>query len=446
MSQSILGAGYTYDNNILYQAIETNSVRNYVVSRQVKFSKMLNIFDKLNGYNATSTRTDAREFKQPYLGDTSPYGVIKTGGRTQVTTSLLKLYLTDESYDDFITDHILESSTGVMGLIVAHEPGMVTVKFYYAPTGATAFVAADFAAGTQVTEGTDVSKGVTDAKESRKYVPNYDTNVVGQQTYTYEVTREDMSRKTVVTTGSGDEYWQHAGWDLFMQRDVVDKKAWGVWKGPRVTTTDQWNSGGIKWQIENQGGMQDTYNGTLTEQKLLQLAEMVHERGTGTTEFYVPCGSRLLSGFQYTAGNKYIQYAGTQNTIGGTEVKGINVETFKVLGIDFKFDVWAMLNNPRLNPEGQSAITGQLKSSYTGIFLDTSMIPTIGHGLKPFITPYYYGPEATGATIIEGTTDLMGNYLKKGNNAKNACLVQIQSNELYQLNDPTRHILLNISQ
>lgn len=444
MSEFVLGAGATFENSLLFQLMETNSIREWVVTRQSAFQQVMNVFETLNGFSATKVRSDARTFKMPYLPDLSISAVIKTGGRSTVGSNL-RLEWTDASYDGFLNDNMVEGSNGTYGIVVDHGAGYVVVKLHYSASGNTTFQLADFAAGTQVTYIQDVSKGVTDSKESRKYVPLEEYNVIGQQRYTLNLTREDLSRKTAVKV-NGQPYWQHSAMDLFMRHDVKNQMALGIWKSPYVNKQDQWSSGGIKWQIENQGGMRETYDGTFTEDTMLQIATNARERGTGTTEFFVPCGSRLLGSLQKFSSSKYIQYAGTQNTVGGAEVKGINVETFKCLGIDFKFQNWDVLNNPRLNPEGVSATTGQLKSSYTGLFLDTSPVQTVGYGEQPFVTPYSYGPQSYGTTIVEGTCDFMGNYLKKGSNGINGCKVEVESNELYQLNDPSKHVLLEIAQ
>lgn len=443
MSEFILGSGAAYEDSLLFHLIETNSVRPYVVTRQQAFQKVMNVFETLNGFKSTQVRADARQFKMPYIPQQTVYNVIKTGGRTAIG-SLLRLEWADSSYDGFINNAMVKGSNGTYGIVVAHAPGYIDVKLHYSASGNTTFQSADFAAGTQVTSIQDVSAGVTDSRESIKYVPLEEYNVIGQQRYTLGLTREDLSRKTVVEV-NGKPYWQHAAMSMFM-KNTKNSIAMGIWDSPYVNKQDQWSSGGIKWQIENQGGQRETYDGTLTEDVLFNIASNARERGTGTTEYFVPCGANLLAGFQKSVGSKYIQYAGQENTIGGQEIKGLNVDTFKCLDISFKFLNWDVLNNPALNPDGTSELTGKLKASYTGVFLDTSPVQTEGYGEQPFITPYSYGPQSYGMTTIEGTCDMMGNYKKTGSNGINGAKVELEINELYQLNDPSKHVILEIAQ
>jgi hypothetical protein len=438
---SILATGATYENSLLFQAIETNNVRPFVVSRNADFNELHTIYDTVAGRVSQPMQSGARELKMPWLPNLAVYGIIKTGGRTAVGNQL-KLEFTNATADTFMNYRAVESSNGTFGKVVSHGPGYIVVSLLYSQSGDTTFQTGDFAAGTQVSENQDVSPGVTGGRESREFVPQIDTNVIGQQRYTLELTREDVSRKTVVTV-DGKPYWQHAAQPLFM-RETKNSINKGVWSAPKVTTNNEITSGGTKWQIENMGGQIETYNGDFTQDTLIQIAKNARARGTGTKEFLVLNGFNVLAGFQKNVASAYIQYAGIDNTIGGKEVKGINAEHFKVLGISFKFVNFTLLDFAAVNPQGNSTLTGELKSSYTAVFLDTSEVPTVDHGVQPFVSCYSYGQDSYNMQIIEGMTDLLGRNAKNANNDKNACSVQIEINEMYQLNDPSRHILLQI--
>lgn len=444
MSEFILGAGATYENSLLFQLIQTNNVRPWVVSRNSDFQELANIIEVVNGGKSVPVQSGARNMRLPYLPDLATYANIKTSGRTALASDVLKLEFTDTQYDGFINDRMVESSNGTFALVTDHAAGYIVVKLLYSASGNTSFQSADFAEGTQVTEIQDVSKGVTGSKQTKLYVPLEEENTIGQQRYTLELTRENVSRRTVVEI-KGQPYWQHAAMPLFM-KETKNSIAKGQWKNPRVNSQDKWVSGGIKWQIENQGGTRNTYDGNFTEDILIQVAKNAKEKGLNTQEYLVPCGYNVLAGMNKFIGSKYIQYAGTENTIGGKEVQGIDVDTFKVLGIKFKLMPWSVLNNPRLNPEGISSVTGELKSSYTAVFLDTSPVDTVAYGTQPFISNYFYGQDAYYMNVIEGMTDIMGKKSSKPTNSVNACSVEIEINELQQLNDPSRHQILEIAQ
>lgn len=438
---SILGAGATFENSLLFQLIETNNVRDFVISRNSEFNQLTTIYDEVAGRVTQPMQSGARTLKMPYLPNVAAYGIIKTGGRTAVGNQL-RLDFTDSTADDFLTLRAVEASNGTFGQVVTHGDGYIVVSLLYSVTGDTTFQTADFAAGTQVSENQDVSPGVTDSRQTRLYVPQLEENTIGQQRYTLELTRENVSRRTMVEV-EGKPYWQYASLPLFMRetKNSIDK---GIWAAPRVTTQDKWMGGGTKWQIENQGGQIETYNGTFNQDTLIQIAKNAKARGTGTKEFMVLNGFNVLAGFQTNVGSQYIQYAGNTNTIGGKEIAGINAMHFKCLNIDFKFVPWGMLDFRAVNPQGNSTVTGELKSSYTAVFIDTADVPTVDHGVQPFVTCYSYGQDSYYTQQIAGMTDMMGKKASNPNNSKNACSVEIEVNELYQLNDPSRHILLQI--
>ncbi len=444
MSEFILGAGATYENSLLFQLIETNNVRPWVVSRYSDFQELTNIIDAVNDGKVTPTQSGARDIKLPYLPQLAVSASIKTGGRTSVASDVLKLEWQDTTYDAFINDRLVEASNGTFGQVIDHGAGFVVVRLIKSATDAAAFVAADFAAGTQVSDVQDISKGVTGSKQSVKYVPLEEYNTIGQQRYTLELSREDVSRKTVVEI-NGQQYWQHSAMPLFM-KETKNSLNKGIWRSPRISEQDKWVSGGIKWQIENQGGSRETYNGVFDEDLLIRVAKNAREKGLGTEEYLVPCGYNAYAGMNKFIGSKYIQYAGTENTIGGKKVEGIDVDTFKVLGIKFKLMPWSMLNNRAVNPEGNSLLTGELKSSYSAVFLDTSPVDTVSYGNQPFASTYFYGQDAYYMQTVEGMTDIMGKKSARPTNTVNACSVEIEINELTQLNDPSRHLLMEISQ
>lgn len=442
MSEFILGAGASQENSALFVAIETNNVRPFVVKRYNEFQELTNIIEAVSGGSTVKSQSGARELKMPYMPQLAVYGIIKTGGRTSLAGDTLKLEWANSEYTGFINDTAVEGSNGTFGIVRENGQGYVVIKLLFSATGDVTFQAADFAAGTQVSAVQDVSAGVTDGKQSRTYVPLQEYNIIGQQRYSLELSREDVSRRTVVEI-NGQPYWQYAQMPLFMKetKNSINK---GIWKSPRVSKKDEWLSGGIKWQIENQGGTRIGYGGQFDEDVIINVAKNALEKGLGTTEYLVPSGMNVMSGLQKFVGSKYIQYAGIANTVGGKEIKGINIETFKVLGIDFKFFNWSMLNNRAVNPEGNSSITGQLKSASSAVFLDTSAVQTVEYGNQPFVSNYYYGQDGYYMAQVPGLTDMMGKPVKNPTNTRNACSIQIEINELQQLNDPSRHTLLEI--
>lgn len=445
-ANSVLGAGSTYENSLLFQLIEANCVTPYMASLSPDFQQLEGIVEMLTGgsYNNAETENGARLLKVPYLPDNTISATISL--RTVVSPTVLKLTFNQAGYDGFINYAGVKGSNSTWGQVKDHGPGFVVLELLFSITGDVTFQAGDFAGGTDLSQRQDVSPGVTGGRENVNQTPLLWYNVIQQQRYSYEMTRENVTRRTAIQASDGTYYWQHQGFDLSMTMNK-NRINMGMWDSPMVNVQDRWMSGGIEWQIKNQGGgVLPPYQGDYTYQNMVQVAKAAKAKGLATTEYLVVLGYNALAGFQVDAwNNSNVKYAGTSNTIGGSEVKGMNAEVFKCLDIDFKLVSWPMLNSARVNPDGVSLYTGQLKSSYTAVYMDTSQVRTVNYGLQPFISKYSYGPDAYNMAKLDGITDILGRKSKNPVNDKNAASVQLEVNNMYQLNNPNNHFIQEIA-
>lgn len=440
--QSVLGSGSTYENSLAFQLIEENCVTPFVVGTQVDFQKFENIVEVVSKgkTNMAVTENGSRKLKLPYL----PPNIIAAtcATRTSISGTVLKLTFTETNYDGFINYRSVKASNGTLGLVKDHGQGYVVLELLYSQSGDATFQSADFAAGTEFAERQDVSPGVTESRENTTETPLLNYNVIQQQRYSFEVTRENVSRRTAVMV-DGQPYWQHAGFDLWM-RNAKSIMNVGYWDAPMVDRQDQWVSGGVEWQIANQGGEVMGYQGDMYS-ALINIAKLAKAKGLDVEEYLVPIGYTAFTSFQESVSNNTnVKYAGTSNTFGGNDVKGINAKVFNCLDIDFKLVSWPLFNSSQMNPSGVSSITGASKASSNAVFIDTREVYTIGYGKQGFISKYSYGPDSYNMAIIEGMTDLMGRKASSAKNSRNACTVELEVNQMYQLNDPTRHFLLKI--
>lgn len=441
-NEFILGPGYSEKNYLVNELLATQNVRKWVVSRQSKYQVLNNLVELAGSSIPVSMQADNRQLRLPYLPPQIVGAQIKTGGRATPTTTTLTLQFTDSNYMGFINDSLVRASNGTCGKIIANQPGQITIQLIYSASSSATFQTADFAAGTGLSMTTDIAAGVSDFKQTRNYVPLQQYNVVGKQRYTYAVTREDLGLVTAIEY-KGQKYWQYANYDLF-QQNVKNSREIGMYYNPYVNTTDNWIAGGIEWQIVNQGGMLDSYNGTLSETKLNDIIQNVVNRGNGTTEFVVLCGSAFMRGFQENVAKTYLVYAGETNLIGGRTIEGINATVYMAQGVKLKFVSWPMLNSLEANSLALSTITGQLKSSYTALFLDTSPVST-SNGMQPFISRYHYGQDGYLTATYEGMINLMGQKASNPVLTTDTAQMDLIFDELIQLNDPSRHALLRIA-
>lgn len=449
-AQSVLGAGSTYENSLLFQLIEENCVTPWVSALSPAFRQLEGIVEAVTGgrfnnaESEASRENGARLLKIPYLPDNTVTATINT--RTVVSSTILRLTFNQSGYNGFINYQSVKGSNGTWGQVKDHGPGFVVLELLYSITGDTTFQTADFAATTDISARQDVSPGVTGGRENIEETPLLTYNVIQQQRYSYTITRENISRRTAIKASDGTYYWEHQGFSLAMQRNK-NVMNMGMWDSPMLNVQDRWMSGGIEWQIKNQGnGTLPPYQGQFTPEVLLQVAGAAKAKGLTTQEFLVPIGFNALSTFQNSNWDNQLKFSGTSNTIGGVDVKGMNAKVFTALDIDFKMVSWPMLNSRRINPSGDSVLQpGQLKSSYTAVFLNTEEVDTVNYGKQPFISKYSYGADPYNMQKLDGITDILGRKSKSPTNDINAASVQLEVNNMYQLNNPDNHFILEIA-
>jgi hypothetical protein len=445
MAEPILGPGYSEKNYLVAELMATQNIRKWVVTRQSAYQSLTNIIELAGGSVRTPEQADNRNLRLPYIPSLLVGAQIKTSGRTSISTTVLRLEFTNATYMGFMQDRIVISSNRTMAKVLdATTPGQITIQLLKQASGNATFQSADFAEGTGVTETSDVSAGVSNSKQTRKYVPLQQENVVGKQRYTYSVTRENLGLVTEIEY-KGQPYWQYANFELWNQ-DVKNSREIGLYNNLYNNETDNWVSGGLRWQILNQGGDVIPYDGSLTENKVLDVIQGMINAGNNPKEIVVLCGSEAFRQWQYNIGRTYLVTAGVNNTIGGKEVKGINVTHYSALGVELKFVRWDMMNSAEANMFATSQITGKLKSMYTMLFMDTSQVPT-SNGIQPFISRYYYGQDGYIEQEYKGLIDLYGRKVPKGQSqlTTDTAQMDVMFDELVQLNDPSRHRILEIS-
>lgn len=443
VSSTFLGNGFSEKNFLLNELYNTQNVRNYVVSRSPDQQVLSTLIDLSGGSMPMGSQFGQRLIRMPYLPPGLIGAIIKTAGRTlQAGNTQLVLQFTDTTYKGFINDLTVQSTNGTFGKVLSWAPGQITIGLIYSVTGNATFQAADFAAGTGVSARTDVSGANSKTKQYNQRNPLQQSNVIGKQRYTYIAERENLGIQTAIEW-KGQEYWAYSGLDLSIQ-DYKNQRELGLLYNPFVNVEDNWMSGGFQWQMANQGSGLSTYGGTVTLDLFTQLIEEKQAQGYSPKEYVVLYGSSFMASFQTNVVPNFVQTAGKNNVIGGAEVKAINAMEWSTLGCNFKFISYPLLNAAEANML-QLSTFGKLKSSYSAIFLDTSKVQT-SNGMRPWVDRYYFGHDGgDNVSIQEGTIDLMGR--KSRNRTMDSETAQMDSifDECVQLNDPQRHIWLNVA-
>lgn len=346
----------------------------------------------------------------------------------------LVLALTGDGINAIQQGSIVVSESGALAEVVVSDSGSITISFFQNPNGNTAFVAADFALGEQATSigtiGDIYNRNVSNNPFS---LPTPYVNYIGQWDDACEITFQDANTKTWVNTSMG-KFYALAKESQTLQQMMVKYNRYMLSDVAASGNGNKPVGASVINQIKTMGGLSVPLSSQLTLASFRDTVRQYISRGGFTgTEVVVICGAQYLGDIQ-TSAIDYLLTAGTNNTIGGNSVKGINVFEYGFNGLNFKFIVDPFLDN--IKAWGANSTTGFSNRSRSAVWMSTDKVQTENGGLLPFVCDYYQGSPDVVRQIVNGMTDLNGEYVKVGSNGKKAATINYTLNKCTQLMNP----------
>lgn len=421
----------------VFENIDINyrEVESFVIERYPQAFKFDKIIKELG--DGEYKRSGQRKFEIYYEGNTAPFQVVNA--RT-VVGSNLRLTWQDPDWTMFRVGDLLQSENGVIGQVVTTIAGECLVR----PFSTSAFVSADFAANEGVvTMGASVSTYNSTGVTERMTVPFSAYNVIGAYRNTATLYAEEEWEKTWVMDQNGNPYYARVK-EVNALRDSKRDNYLRMLKGVRSEVGDQYLGGGIEWQIENFGGVAESYTSLDADAIQLQIQSMITNLGSTGSEYLVICGTGYLGQFQRNVATDLIRYAGNTNTIGGTEFKGINATMYSYLGKTLKFVVDESFDNTQMFAKMSTLNPGTTVQSNTAYFFDLSPVETKS-GKVPFMRRYYYGYDGMFTNYVRGITDENGNRSQTASNDTTSTTFEIVYNQTTQLMNPAAHGYFSIA-
>jgi hypothetical protein len=119
-------------------------------------------------------------------------------------------------------------------------------------------------------------------------------------------------------------------------------------------------------------------------------------------------GIEALGNLQLLLGDKYIQYVGGGNTLGGAAVKGIDIYKYNYVGLEADFVVWDLLDDEVFQSE-LSSITGKPRRSSSIYFLNLAPVEAAdGTGSMSPLQRYHFNEDEMIVGFTPGMTGLTG--------------------------------------
>jgi hypothetical protein len=206
------------------------------------------------------------------------------------------------------------------------------------------------------------------------------------------------------------------------KRNLWQQMSYKMLMGVSRPGPDYYEYDGVITIIKSQGGIHRTYSSNasaaLTMGVLRDVITEYSKNQQATDELYMFVGKDFLKRFQ-EAQAPYIQYAGSNNTIGGKAVEGINVMEYSISGVKVRVVDNNELDNLAMFPESSKA--GKNLMSGGAILLPMTTTDTVTGSKMPFLQLYNFIADATKEDIGGMTiNDTLGMYDVNGNRIPNS--------------------------
>jgi hypothetical protein len=362
-----------------------------------------NVLTQLSSKLGPSISTPQAKVEISSLGNLSVFSVVSAvaAGATG------ELLVTVSNSENFRPGDIIADSNLVQGIVIEKTATANQLRVKSVTT--TLSSSLHFLTG-------HVAKVMFDASANRLSYGKPSLNVVPNTDFTYTaVTRESSTqarrdRVSSFVKWQGD-FWYRSYDDLTLRRfakTLEYKYAFserGTFGGPNGET---YSTAGLRWSIINNGGTYLPLTSELTQTAFNDFLEtLVRKSADNGRRLVAMMGSAAMARLQTILGD-YIKYAGTQNTLGGVAVEGLNVMTYAYAGISIEFVRWALLDDEMFRAE-LSSVTGKPKQSHSIYLLDMTPLPAAdGSGSLSPLQKYHFNNDEMIANYVPGMIGLEG--------------------------------------
>jgi hypothetical protein len=394
-----------------------------------KLSVLLDQFE--NGSIKKAGNRVINIYRQP-----NDYPFMPIAARTTSGSNLL-LQATDSLFSAIPVDNMVLAESGCQGKVLDKGEGYILVGFVGNANGNTSFVAADFAVGEQATDAGNIGDlNVRTSKETIFTLPDAIQNIIPTYNQSVNLGFEDFNTRTYLKDSKGGQYYA-INKDIQGQQRLLQQYMVRMYNNvPANFSGNQPVAASLINQIVSMGGLQIPLDSRLTEDALKStIRQYTAQGGFTSNEVVVICGNQYLADFQDAVQPTFLQYVGKNNTIGGQEIKGIDVYNYDYQGLHIKLIPEPILDNKNMFGQGSDGFSRRSRSA---IWMNTSPVKVEGlDTTAPFASRYHFGPTADiHRWVINGGFDYNGTPVRNGNNAGKGCQVEYTWDILEQINNP----------
>lgn len=416
--------------------IAARSVENLVPLLDPAFQRPVHarLIDQLAGGTINAKKSGQRLFTIFRKENDYPFATVQNRA---VNGTYLNLNLNESDFAAIPVGNMVKSDSGCLGKVESKDLGRITISFLANPNGNTAFVAADFAAGSGITDRGAVGN-ITNRRELEFVMgmPEPTQNIVPQYDMTVEILHDDVYTETHLLNKDGKPYYAMIKEIEALGRLNRQYVARTLDNVPAVLGGNEPVASSLLNQILTMGGGQTTLGSSevTTEGFWQDTLERFVSTGSFTNGEVVGIfGQKLLGNFQKNM-KEYLVTAGKDNTIGGDTVKGIDVYEYAFGGVTLKVMLEPIYSDTRM---WGVASNGYSRRANTGMLMSTEKVKTQQGQLVPFMSSRYFSSsEDILRTETDGMIDSKGNHVAKGSSGKKAATVNFTLDKVDYFNNP----------
>jgi hypothetical protein len=362
-----------------------------------------NVLTQLTSKLASSISTPQARVEISSLGNLGVYSKITANG-TAAGSGGLTVPVVDAS--KFRIGDIVADGNLVQGIVTAvNQVGNILTLS--AHSTATLTAGTHFLANQQVKRFFDASANRSSSgKSTLNYTPDTDFALTSVTRESSHQSRRDRTASFVKWNG---DFWWRSYDDLTLKAFAKQLEYKYAFSERAIRTGpygEYFTTGGLRWSIINNGGTYLSLTSELTQSVFNDfLEQMVRVSAEGGRKLVALMGTAALARLQTILGN-YILYAGSQNTLGGTSVTGLNVMKYAYAGLEIEFVRWALLDDEMFRGE-LSTINGKPRMSNSIYFIDMTPIPAAdGSGTIAALQKYHFNQDELIANYVPGMIGL----------------------------------------
>ncbi|MFN5251397.1 MAG: hypothetical protein ACK5DE_10130 [Bacteroidota bacterium] len=267
----------------------------------------------------------------------------------------------------------------------------------------------NFAVGHTAKVGWDASiNRNSTGKSGINYIPETDFTYCAVTRESGHQSRRDRQKSDIMWKGN---FWHTSWMDTTMNRfskSLEMKYAFqkrGVYYD--ADGNEYYQTDGVHEAIKRNG----TYFPLSAELTLSDFNDILRDqrrKTSGGGKQVLLMGIEALGNLQLLLGDKYIQYVGGGNTLGGAAVKGIDIYKYNYVGLEADFVVWDLLDDEVFQSE-LSSITGKPRRSSSIYFLNLAPVEAAdGTGSMSPLQRYHFNEDEMIVGFTPGMTGLTG--------------------------------------